>query len=165
MEQQSSPRVRYNTTKQPQVCVEAWLPLVTALSVSPENPEPEHQLRGIDQGRTPIPSLNCCLPAMGTHIIDTQSAPAFTESFELASKLHWKNKTLTCSKNSSMKRSRSTLTVTSSSSSLSFACNKTERSINKSFLQILQIHFRRLSWVHLPLHLCSLAPVSWDKHQ
>lgn len=64
------------------------------------------------------PQPDHCPPALGTSITDTRD-----------------ERTLTCSKNSSMKRSLSTLTVTSSSSSLSFACNKTEGRISKFFLQ------------------------------
>lgn len=84
-------------------------------------------------GQDPHPHLDhCSQPAVGACTTALQPAPELTESSELGLKLHCRNKSLTCSKNSSMKRSRSTLTVTSSSSSLSFACNDMEREASTS---------------------------------
>lgn len=106
----------------------------------------------------PHPFLDCCVPpVVGAWTTALQPAPALTERSELALNLSWRNKALTCSKNSSMKRSRSTLTVTSSSSSLSFACNKTERGINKGFLQSLQLHFRSSSTASYPSPLLTCS--------
>lgn len=164
MEQQSGPWVRYNTTKQPQACMEAWLPLVTALSVSPENPEPEHQLRGISQGRTPIPSLNCYLPAMGTHIIDTQSAPAFTGSFELVSELHWKNKT-----HLFKELIHEAVPVHTNSDFIIIITVLRLQQDRKKYQQVLPANladpFQEIILGESSSSPCSLAPMSWDKHQ
>lgn len=133
--------------------------LVPAKQCSEHNPQgPQASAEQHQPGQDPHPHLDrCSPPAVGACTAVPQSAPALTETSELALKLHWRNKPLTCSKNSSMKRSRSTLTVTSSSSSLSFACNDTERGINKRFLQSLRLRFRSSSGASSPSPLLTCS--------